>query len=97
MTTIIDDDDVHWTWTPRDPNFVPPTIRESLAEKFSPDAEFYVADGQPFVVFPDLDYAEDWSAYPIREVHPFYPVLSGQKIPEAEFRSVVRTMHAIGD
>ena len=74
MTTIIDDDDVHWTWTPRDPNFVPPTIRESLAEKFSPDAEFYVCDDQPFVLYPDLDYAMDWSQYPIRGIS---PVLSG--------------------
>jgi hypothetical protein len=96
MTTIIvDDDDVHWSWTPRDPKFIPPTIRELLAEEFSPEADFYVCDEQLYVVYPNLDYATDWSAYPIREVHPFYPVLHGHKISEAEFRGVVQAKHAI--
>jgi hypothetical protein len=98
MTTIIvDDEDVQWTWTPRDPNFVPPTIRQLLAEEFSPEADFYVCDGQPYVVYPMWDYATDWSGYPIREIHPFYPVLHGKKITEAEFRSLVRATQAIGD
>jgi hypothetical protein len=95
MAVIVYDDEIHWSWTPRDPNFVPRPIRESLAEEFSLDAEFYLCDGQPYMVFPMWDYAESWSQYPIREVHPFYPVLHGQKIAEAEFRSLVRAKHAI--
>jgi hypothetical protein len=42
-----------------------------------------------------MDYALDWSAYPIREVHPFYPILNGKKITEIQFRTLVRTMHCI--
>ena len=95
MTIIFDDDEIHWSWTARDPKFVPRTICQLLAEEFSPDAEFYLCDGQPCVVYPDIDYATDWSAYPIREVHPFCPVLHGHKISEAEFRGVVQAKHAI--
>jgi hypothetical protein len=96
MTTIIvDDEDVQWTWTPRDPNFVPPTIRESLERGFEPEARFYVAEGNPIAVWPDWDYAEDWSAYPIREVHPFYPILHGKKITEDEFRTLVKATHCV--
>ena len=93
--TLIVDDVIQWSWTARDPKFVPPTIRESLAEDFGPDAQFYVCDGLPFVVYPDLDYATDWSQFPIREVHPFYPVLNGQKVSETEFRNLVREKHGI--
>jgi|ERR1700687_4699788 len=100
MTIIMvddDDDDVRASWTPRDSKVVPPTIRQSLAEEFSSEADFYVCDGQPHVVFPMWDYAEDWSAYPIREVHPFHPMLHGKKVTEVEFRSLVRAMYAIAD
>ena len=65
-----------------------------LAEEFSPEADFYVCRGELYVVYPDWDYATDWSAYPIREVHPFYPVLNGERISEAEFRSLVQAKHA---
>ena len=95
MTTIIIDDDVPYSWTPRDPNFIPPPKSEMLAEDFGPDAQFYLCDGQPFVVYPDLDYATDWSTHPVREVHPFYPVLHGQKVSEAEFCILVRAKHGI--
>jgi hypothetical protein len=74
-------------------NFVRPTIRESLERGFGLEAEFYVAEGSPIAVWPDWDYAENWSAYPIREVHPFHPVLHGKKITEAEFRTLVKAMH----
>jgi hypothetical protein len=74
-------------------NFVRPTIRERLERGFGPEAGFYVAEGNPIAIWPDWDYAEDWSAYPIREVHPFHPVLHGKKITEAEFRTLVKAMH----
>jgi hypothetical protein len=95
MTTIIVDDEVHWDQPPVPPGFVPPTIRQSLAEGFDDEAEFFVCEGKPFVVWPMMDYALDWSAYPIREVHPFYPILNGKKITEIQFRTLVRTMHCI--
>ncbi len=95
MTTIIVDDEDPGSWTPKDPNFVPPTIPALLAEAFSPEADFHVCNGQPYVVYPQWDYAEDWSQYPIREVHPFYPILNGTKITEAEFRTLVRTTHGL--
>jgi hypothetical protein len=95
MTKIFVDDDVPWSWTPEDPNFVPPTIRKLLSEEFSPEADFYVCDGRPYVVYPQWDYATDWSEYPIREVHPFHPVLNGKKITQAEFRTLVKAAHWI--
>jgi hypothetical protein len=95
MTTIIVDDDFPGSWTPKDENFVQPTIQAQLAEKFSPEADFYSREGQPYVVYPQWDYAEDWSAYPIREIHPLAVVLGGTKIAEAEFRTLVKTIHGV--
>jgi hypothetical protein len=45
MTTIIVDDEVHWDQPPVPPGFVPPTIRQT-------EAEFFVCEGKPFVVWP---------------------------------------------
>jgi hypothetical protein len=45
MTIVVDEDEIHWSWTPRDPKFIPATVRESLAEEFSLDAQFYACDG----------------------------------------------------
>ena len=68
MTTIlVDDDEIRYSWTPRDPNFIPPTNRELVAEKFSPEADCYVCGGRPYMVFAMWDYAEDWSQYPFRK------------------------------
>jgi hypothetical protein len=90
MTTIIvDEDDVHCSWTPRDPKFIPPTIRELLAEEFSPEADFYVCDEQLYVVYPNLDYATDWSAYPIREVHPLQEQMV-EGVDDYDFRMQTR-------
>ena len=61
MTTIIvDDDEIHWSWTACDPKFVPRTICQLLAEEFSPEANFYVSDGQPYMVFPMWDLTTGW-------------------------------------
>ena len=73
-----------------------PTIREQLAKPFEAEAEFIVHQGRPFVVWAEWDYAEDWSRYPVREVHPFEPYFKGQKVTETEWRALVKAMHAVG-
>jgi hypothetical protein len=94
MTTIVTDDELG-TRLPPPPGFVPPTIRERLAKGFEPEASFYVCEGRPHVVWGSWDYAENWSAYPIREVHPYHPVFHGEEIPEAAFCKLVKAMHCI--
>jgi len=71
------------------------SYRELLEERFEPEAEFYVNGGVPYVVFPDWDYAERWGAKPMREVHPFVPIIRGTRISEAEFRARVREIHRL--
>lgn len=98
MSTIICDDEVNYVWTEPDPNFVPPTIAESLVRGFDLDKAvvwFYVLGKRPVAVWPDWDYAEDWSQHPIREVHPFPPVVHGKQITEDEFRAVVKKIHGL--
>jgi hypothetical protein len=47
-------------------------------------------------LFGLMGYAEDWSKYPIREVHPFVPLKYGKEITEEEFRTMVKGMHGLG-
>jgi hypothetical protein len=54
-----------------------------------------VLNGKPIAVWPDWDYAEDWSKYPIRENHPFIPVIYGKEIMDAEFRASVKERHGL--
>lgn len=95
MTTIMVDDEDGGSWTQEDPNFVQPTIQAQLEKAYDPEADFYICDGQPYLVYPQQDYAEDWSKYPTSEVHPFYPVTKGRKITEAEFRTLVKVTHGL--
>jgi hypothetical protein len=84
------------TLAPPPPGFVPPTIAQSLARGFGEDASFYLNGDAPMALWADMDYAEDWSSHPIREIHPFVPVLYGKEISEAEFRERVMEIHGIG-
>ena len=99
MTTIIVDEDggcMMGTLLPPPPGFVPPTIEKLLQNGFEDGwAEFYLCDGHPMVVWPDLDYATNWATYPIREVHPFHPIIHGKQITEEEFREKVKGIHGL--
>ncbi len=98
MTTLmIDENDgcMMGTMLPPPPRFVPPTIAESFEHGFDGQACFYVLNGRPIALFDMMDYAEDWSAYPIREIHPFTPVLYGTEITEDEFRGMVKAIHGL--
>jgi hypothetical protein len=99
MTIIITDldDQIPWVQLPVPPGFVPPSVRQLLAKGFTSDSTFFVCDGKPFDVWIDMDCAYDYSAYPVREVHPFYPVFNGMKITEPQFRTLVKAMHCIAD
>ena len=74
MSIFVDEDGgcMMGTRLPPPPGFVPPTIAKSLEEEFGEEVYFYDLNGRPVALFGLMDYAEDWSAYPIREVHPFY-------------------------
>ena len=99
MTTLmvdVDDGCMMGTLLPPPPGFVPPTIAESLEHGFDGQADFYVLNGKPIALFATMDYAEDWSVHPIRELHPFIPVLYGKEITEDEFRTMVKAMHGLG-
>jgi hypothetical protein len=88
MTTIMVDDEPE-TRAPPPPDFIPPSIRERLAEGFDTEAEFSVVEGQPYVLWANWDHAQDWRAYPIREVRPYHPAFHGKQISESEFRAIV--------
>jgi hypothetical protein len=92
-----DDGDARWSWSKPAPGFIPKRIRQALAEPFDPEAEFYISRGTPYVVFGDWDYCESWATYPPRDVISFIAILSGTKVTEAQFRQLVRAMHAIED
>ena len=83
------------TTLPPPPGWVPPTIAESLAHGFDGQADFFVLHGRPIALFAMMDYAEDWSAHPIREIHPFIPVIYGKEITEAEFLAMVKEIHGL--
>jgi hypothetical protein len=72
------------------------SYRELLEESFEPEAEFYVNGGVPYIHFANWDYAEDWGAERMREVHPFVPWIGGTRISEAAFRARVRLLHGLG-
>jgi len=98
MTYLMIDDDggcMTGTRVPPPPDFRPPTIAESLARGFEGEADFYDLGGKPVAVWPDWDYAVDWSCHPIREIHPFVPVLYGAEITETAFRERVRELHGL--
>lgn len=98
MTTIVVDEDggcMMGTMLPPPPGFVPPTIAQTLERGFEDQTCFYICNGRPMAVWPQWDYAEDWSAYPIREVHPFHPIIHGEEITEQEFREAVKEIHGL--
>ena len=51
-------------WTARSDDWVEPTMEERLARDFNSDADFYLVDGRPCVVWTDLDLAYDYSVAP---------------------------------
>jgi hypothetical protein len=57
-----------------------------------PAADRVLLNGKPYLLFADWEYAEDWSAEFVREVHP-YIFIGEPKIPEAEWRELVRRTH----
>jgi hypothetical protein len=66
-----------------------------LAEGFTSEAEFFLCDGEPYVVFTMSDFAQNWSTEPVREAHPFYPAIHGTKMTEADFRALVKAKHGL--
>jgi len=95
MPTIISDEPAWAKDYPAAQGLKPPTIRESLAKGFDEGAVFYVHDDRPIAVWPDRAFAVDFSQYPTREVHASEPILSGIKITEWQFRTLVCALHGI--
>ena len=94
MTTIMCDEEPG-TRLPPPPGFVQPSIRQQLAEGFGDEADFYLLDGEPCVVWGMMDYALNFATYPVREIHPFLPTLDGQEVTENKFRAKVQSIHQI--
>jgi hypothetical protein len=95
MPTIIIEEEPG-TQLPPPPGFVQPSIREQLKDQFPSEASFHVYEGQPYVVFGMWDYAENWSRYPVKSCHPYAPHWYGTEVTEAQFRQLVRALHAVG-
>jgi hypothetical protein len=95
MPTIVSDEPAWAKGYPPAPGFKPPTIRESLAKGFDDGAVFYLHDERPIVMWPDRAFAMDFSQYPTREVHASEQILSGTKITEWQFRTLVCALHGI--
>jgi hypothetical protein len=73
------------------------SISEHLARGFDPDEEFYILDGRPYAGWCDLDLIYNFGCDPPREAHPFMPCWNGEKVSEAEFRAIVKSLHNIDD
>ena len=73
------------------------SINEHLVRGFDSDEEFYILDGCPYSGWCELDLIYNYGCDPPRETHPFMPCWNGQKVGEAKFRAVVRSLHNIGD
>jgi hypothetical protein len=80
---------------PPAPGLKPATIRESLAKGFADGAVFYLHDERPIAVWPDRAVPLDFSQYPTRVVHASEQILSGTKITEWQFRTLVCALHGI--
>jgi len=81
-------------WTARSDDWVEPTMEERLARDFNSDADCYLVDGRPCVVWTDLDLAYDYSVAPPKEIHPFM-VIGGEKIDFETFKTQVRRIHGL--
>jgi len=93
-TVIVDPESPQWVECDPLPGFQPTPIRERLTEPIPADAECYMVDRRPHLLFADWDYAEDWSGEYVREVHPYAVAFGGgKKIGDAEWRALVRTRH----
>jgi hypothetical protein len=95
MPTTISDEPAWVKAYPPFQGFKPPTIRESLAKGFDDGAVFYLHDERPIAIWPDLALAVDFSQYPTREVRASELILSGTKITEWQFRTLVCALHGI--
>ena len=95
MPTIISDEPAWAKGYPAALGSKPPTIRESLAKGFDDGAVFYLHDERPIAVWPDRAFAVDFSLYPTREIRASEPILSGTKITEWQFRTLVCALHGI--
>ncbi len=97
-TPVLSDDALS-SQSPPDPpkNFVRPTVAESLTRDIADkNADFYIIDGRPIVVWTDLDLAFDYSTDPIREISAF--VIFGErdnKVDADMFSKKVKEIHRL--
>lgn len=67
-------------------------VRDRIGEPLPFGCEFYLDAGRPCILFPDWDYAEDWSGQFVRTIRP--ATLIGQKkISGTEFWALLRERH----
>jgi hypothetical protein len=81
-------------YTQRPEDWVEPTMLQRLERDFDGGPDFYLVDGNPCVIWTDLDLAYDYGVAPPRELHPF-AVLHGQQIDIETFKARVREIHKL--
>lgn len=97
--TSLFSDDALSSRSPPDPpkNFVRPTVAESLTRDIADkNADFYIIDGRPIIVWTDLDLAYDYTTDPIREISAF--VIFGErdnKVDADMFSKKVKEIHRL--
>ena len=91
---LISDESFVGGYTKRPDGWVEPTIAQRLERDLDGNSEFYLVDGNPCVIWTDLDLAYNYGVAPPRELHPF-TVLHGQQIDIETFKVRVREIHKL--
>ena len=81
-------------YTKRPDDWVEPTMAQRLERDLDGNPDFYLVDGNPCVIWTDLDLAYNYGVAPPRELHPF-TVLHGQQIDIETFKVRVREIHQL--
>ena len=81
-------------YTKRPDGWVEPTMAQRLEHDLDGNPDFYFVDGNPCVIWTDLDLAYNYGVAPPRELHPF-AVLHGQQIDIETFKMQVREIHQL--
>ena len=71
------------------------TIKDHLDRGFDSEKEFFILNGRPYAGDCYLELIYDYGCNPPREAHSFMPCIKGTKVSEAEFRTLVCTLHHI--
>jgi hypothetical protein len=78
----------------RPDDWVEPTMAQRLERDLDGNPDFYLVEGNPCVIWTDLDLAYNYGVAPPQELHPF-AVLRGEQIDIETFKVRVREIHQL--